>query len=175
MRARTIAIAAVACVAVLATAVATLLLARQGATQPSSPAPTGTLTSPAAGTSAGLAPTPTAAAAAPDSQTGPSGQPPVEIGQVLDAGNLDAELVIIYNRGELVNLSGWTLSDGEGVSFVFPDLTLFPGGEVRLRSASGASGPAVIYWGRMESAWGKGNPLTLRDAEGGTVDTYVVP
>jgi hypothetical protein len=175
MQERRLAIAAVVTVAVLATAAATFLLARQGTERASPTAPTGALASPAAGTTAPFTPAADGPTASPDPQPTTPSEPPVEIGQVLDAGNLDAELVILYNRAELVNMTGWTLADTRGDAFRFPDLTLFLGGEVRLRSTSGTSGPAVVYWGRTSPAWGSGDLLTLRDADGELVDTYVVP
>jgi hypothetical protein len=175
MRARRALVAAGTGTAVIAATVATILLARQGAgqatplfsvTMSASPLPTG----PA---SHSVSPgTPTAATTLHPT---PSSQPPVDIAQVVGAGNLEAELLVIYNRGDLVDLTGWTLSDTEGDSFIFPDLTLFPDGEVRVRSVSGSSGPAVVYWGRTRPAWQSGDLITLRDAEGTKVDAYLVP
>ncbi|MCS7178133.1 MAG: LysM peptidoglycan-binding domain-containing protein [Anaerolineae bacterium] len=104
-----------------------------------------------------------------------SGPPGVEIAGVLGAGDLARERVRLRNRGEVVSLEGWSLSDAGGDRYTFPRLVLFPGGEVTLHSGSGASGPTQLYWNRAAPAWQSGELLTLRDADGAVVDTYVVP
>lgn len=105
----------------------------------------------------------------------PSGPPLVEIGQVLGSGNLAAEVVIVRNRGGRASLEGWTLSDAEGNTFIFPALTLFEGAEVRVHSAAGTSTPTDLYWGRTTPAWNGGELITLRDAAGEVASTYIVP
>jgi LysM repeat protein len=121
-------------------------------------------------------PTPTAAPLLTPLPTLTLSTPPlVEIGQVLGSGDLTAETVVVRNRGGWASLEGWTLSDAEGNTFVFPALTLFEGAEVRVRSAAGTSTPTVLYWGRTTSAWNEGELITLRDALGNVVSTYIVP
>lgn len=105
----------------------------------------------------------------------PSGPPLVEIGQVLGSGDLAAEVVIARNRGGVVSLEGWTLADAQGNTFYFPSLVLFTGAEVRVRSTVGSSTPRDLYWGRANPAWNGGELITLRDAAGEVVDTYIVP
>ncbi len=105
----------------------------------------------------------------------PSGPPAVEIGGVLGAGDLARETVRLRNRGGIVSLEGWTLSDASGDSYTFPRLVLFPGGEITLHSGPGISTPTDLYWNRAAPAWQSGELLTLRNAEGDVVDTYVVP
>lgn len=105
----------------------------------------------------------------------PSGPPLVEIGQVLGSGDLAAEVVIARNRGGVVSLEGWTLADAQGNTFTFPSLVLFTGAEVRVRSTVGSSTPKDLYWGRANPAWNGGELITLRDAAGDVVDTYIVP
>ena len=105
----------------------------------------------------------------------PSGAPVIEIAQVLGSGDLMAEVVIVRNRGGASTLEGWTLSDTEGHTYTFPAITLFSGAQVRLHSAAGSSTPSDLYWGRVSPAWVGGALITLRDAEGNVVDTYIVP
>lgn len=105
----------------------------------------------------------------------PSGPPRVEIAGVLGAGDLAREVVRLRNRGGIVSLEGWTLSDSGGDRYIFPRLILFPGGEIDLYSGSGPSTPTRLYWNRSAPAWQSGELLTLRDREGEVVDTYVVP
>lgn len=105
----------------------------------------------------------------------PSGPPLIEIGQVLGSGDLAAEVVIVRNRGGVASLERWTLSDAEGNTFTFPALTLFTDAEVRVHSAAGSPTPSDLYWGRVAPAWSGGELITLRDAAGNVVDTYIVP
>jgi len=105
----------------------------------------------------------------------PSGPPLVEIGQALGCGDLAAEVVVVGNQGGVTSLEGWTLSDVEGNIFTFPALTLFTGAQVRVHSTVGNNTPGDLYWGRTEPAWNGGELITLRDAAGNVVDTYIVP
>jgi LysM repeat protein len=105
----------------------------------------------------------------------PSGPPVVEIGVVLGAGNLVTEMAVVRNRGGLANLEGWMLSDAEGNTFVFPALILFDEAEVRVHTSAGTSTPADLYWGRTNPAWSSGELITLHDAAGVTVNSYIVP
>lgn len=108
--------------------------------------------------------------------TSPPAEPPlVEMAGVVGAGDLAQETVRLRNRGGAVSLEGWSLADAGGDRFVFPRLVLFPGGEVTLHSGPGVSGPTDLYWNRTAPAWQSGELLTLRDAGGTIVDTYIVP
>lgn len=104
-----------------------------------------------------------------------SGPVAVEIAAVLGAGDLAREMVRLRNRGATVSLEGWSLSAASGSQFLFPRLILFPEAEVVLYSGAGESTPTRLYWGRTAPAWKSGELLILRNAEGETVDTYVVP
>lgn len=104
-----------------------------------------------------------------------SGPPLIEIGEVMGAGNLPAEMVTVRNRGGMASLERWTLSNAAGDTFVFPALTLFPNAQVRVHSAAGTDSPSDVHWGREEPAWSSGGVITLRDASGNVVDTHVVP
>jgi len=105
----------------------------------------------------------------------PSGPPLVEIGQVLGSGDAATEMVVVRNRGGMVSLEGWTLADAEGNIFTFPALTLFTDAKVRVHSTEGNSMPGDLYWGRANPAWNGGELITLRDAAGEVVDTYIAP
>jgi LysM repeat protein len=105
----------------------------------------------------------------------PSGPSVVEIWQVLSPNMLATETVIVHNRGGLASLEKWTLSDAEGNTFIFPALTLFTDGKVRVHSAAGENTPSDLYWGRASPAWHSGELMTLHDAGGNMVDTYIVP
>jgi LysM repeat protein len=104
-----------------------------------------------------------------------SGPPLVEIGQVLGSGDLPAETAIVRNRGGATSLENWTLSDAEGNTFVFPAITLFTDAEVRVHTAPGDNTPTDLHWGQVGPVWSGGELITLRDADGNPVDTYIVP
>ena len=133
--------------------------------------------SPTAGPSAEMSPEPTAAVTLPTPlpTLTPSGPPLIEIGQVLGAGDLAAEVVVVRNLGGVVNLEGWTLSDAEGNTFTFPTISLFADVQMRVHSTPGRSTPSDLYWGREIPAWNAGELITLRDETGNVVDTYIVP
>lgn len=104
-----------------------------------------------------------------------SGPSLVEIIRVLNAGDLADETLILENRGGTVNLEAWTLSTATGDTFAFPPLTIFTEATVQVHSANGEDAPRDLYWGREEPAWQVGELVTLRDADGNVVDTYIVP
>ncbi len=140
--------------------------------------PVGSPPTPTSGPSAEavLEPSPPAAPLpTPPPTPAPPGPPLVEIGQVLGSGNLAAEVVIVRNRGGAASLERWTLSDAEGNTFTFPALTLFTDAEVRVHSAAASPTPSDLYWGRVAPAWSGEELITLRDAAGSVVDTYIVP
>lgn len=120
------------------------------------------------------APTPEQAQGPPPTLT-PSGPPLVEIAQVLGAGDLASEVLIVRNRGGRADLEGWTLSGSGGSTFTFPALVLFEGGEVRVHSGPGSSTARDLYWARSTPAWGTGELITLHDDEGNAVGNYIVP
>jgi LysM repeat protein len=105
----------------------------------------------------------------------PSGPPLVQIEEATGIGNLEAETIALTNRGGKASLEDWTLSSPAGDPFIFPALTLFADGEVRVHSTTGDDTPRDLYWGRSEPVWQEGDLVTLRDADGNVVDTYIVP
>lgn len=144
----------------------TLVIPQDETTAPIAPASTDTSleTSPADGYDDAELPTLT-----------PSGPALVEISNVLNIGDPAAETIILENQGGTVSLEAWTLSATADDTFVFPPLTLFTGGTVQVHSANGEDAPSDLYWGRTEPAWEVGELVTLRDADGNVVDTYIIP
>ena len=105
----------------------------------------------------------------------PSGPPLVEVDSTEGVGSLDAEAVVLRNSGGATSLEGWALSTSTGETYVLPALTLFTDGEVRVHTGRGNDTPRDLYWGRDAPAWRAGGLVTLRDAGGNVVDTYIVP
>ena len=104
----------------------------------------------------------------------PGGPSLVEISEAVGIGTLESETITLSNQGGMVSLEDWTLSSTADEQFIFPALTLFPGGKVRVHSATGDDTPQDLYWDRTEPAWIEGELITLRDADGNVVDTYIV-
>ncbi len=100
----------------------------------------------------------------------------VTIRQIDSAGILDGEALVLINLGDKVNLAGWTLSDGEGHKYTFPDLTLLPNAEVHIHTTAGTNSAADLYWGQSQALWsGSGSIAYLRDTSGKLMATYRVP
>jgi LysM repeat protein len=100
----------------------------------------------------------------------------VTIREINQGGTLGQEQVVLTNIGAKVNLVGWTLADGEGHKFTFPDLTLLANAEVMVHTARGTSSAADLYWGQVETRWGaSGTVAYLRDPAGRLIATYRVP
>ncbi len=91
----------------------------------------------------------------------------VEIVRILKPGDITLEAVEIQNRGEAVNLLGWTLTDAEGNVFEFPEQLLFTDGIVTVYTRDGQDTPIVLFWGRSGAVWNVGtDAATLKNANG---------
>jgi LysM repeat protein len=100
----------------------------------------------------------------------------VTIREINNGGTLGQEQVVLTNIGAKVNLVGWTLADGEGHKFTFPDLTLLSNAEVKVHTGSGVNTAADLYWGQVDARWGAtGTVAYLRDPAGRLIATYRVP
>jgi hypothetical protein len=96
------------------------------------------------------------------------GEAIVKIGAVLAAGNLAEEVVSIVNTGTRpIALLGWRLSDAQGHTYTFGQVTLFgEGAAILVHTGRGQEGPGDLYWGFEEAIWEIGESVTLVDAEG---------
>ncbi|RME42458.1 MAG: lamin tail domain-containing protein, partial [Caldilineae bacterium] len=99
----------------------------------------------------------------------------VEITNVLGYGELEREMVVLYNRGPGVNLSGWMLTGSPVGDYTFPNLFLWNGGSVRVHTADGANTPTDLYWGATEPHWFSGNTVVLKNARGEVLSRYRIP
>jgi hypothetical protein len=91
----------------------------------------------------------------------------VEIVDVIAAGDITLEAVEIRNSGNTINMSGWTLSDGQGNTYVFPDeRRLFSNASVTINTRAGQNTPIVLYWGRDTAIFEAGDVVVLADSDG---------
>jgi LysM repeat protein len=127
---------------------------------------------------AGAVASATAAPPEPTTPAGPvTGELQVEITEVIGAGQVEEERVVITNLGErLADMQGWTLGDGQGNTYTFPNLRLWPGGNVTIHTRRGEDGnPAdSFYWGKLVAIWLPGKVATLEDASGEPVSSYAM-
>lgn len=122
-------------------------------------------------------PTPSTPTPFPSATPTPPGPVEVRIKEILAAGNLAREGVVLINRGRTVNLFGWTLSAaGTDTAYVFPRLTLAQEVPVTVYTMAGENTPQALHWGLDEALWvTPGMNVELRDAEGDLVATFAVP
>ncbi len=87
--------------------------------------------------------------------------------EVLSPGDPVKEVVYIANQGLYVRLAGWTLSNGRGATYTFPDLGLGGNGAaINVHTGSGTNTATDLFWGRAATAWETGDTATLQDATG---------
>lgn len=97
--------------------------------------------------------------------------------EILGVGDLQSERVHITNTGGvLADLEGWTLSDAEGNTYIFPNYRLWPDGNVTVYTGAGQDGSPLssLFWGRLEPVWSPGDAARLRDATGQVIATHGV-
>lgn len=106
-----------------------------------------------------LTPTITLAPTATDAQ--------VVIDQVVGAGDVTSEAVIIRNTGRTVDITGWTLRDLDGNVYTFAEQRLFDQGTIEVFSRVGQNTAPRKFWGRTEAVWGEpGDVAILSNAAG---------
>lgn len=121
--------------------------------------PEGTPAGPTITPSPTLTPTVTLAPTAANAQ--------VEIQEIIGAGDITTEAVILYNRGATVDLTGWTLRDLDGNVYTFPEGRLFNDSIIEIRTQVGQNTPVLKFWGLTRAVWGDmGDVVTLIDARG---------
>jgi LysM repeat protein len=124
-------------------------------------------------------PTPTLSPTVRITDTPPPSSTPVaaqagaqlEVVDVVSAGDITEEQIVIRNNSDgLVEIGGWTLEDGDGNTYTFPDYQMFGGRSVLLYTREGDNTPRALYWGLEQAIWGDPRQtITLRDRGGETV------
>ena len=108
--------------------------------------------------------------------TPPATEPEVVIRDILGAGVLADEAVLIFNGGRAVRMEGWTLTDAQENVYTFPNLFLGTGGSVRVHTGTGSNSATDLYWGRDAPIWGEpGDVTTLRDESSLVIGTFELP
>lgn len=105
-----------------------------------------------------------------------SGGVKADIVSVTGAGAIASESVVIQNNGEgVLLLSGWTLKDSQGSTYIIPQLTLYPGGTVQVHTRPGTDTAADLYWGLSAPVWESGELAALYDTQNIARAFYRVP
>lgn len=105
----------------------------------------------------------------------PEGAPQVVIRGAYEQGSLEDEFVYLENLGGVASMAGWTLDDGEGNTFTFPDFTLYNGGGVNIYTRAGTNSVINLFWGMDRPLWEPGKRISLRDSNGVVVSSFPVP
>ena len=99
----------------------------------------------------------------------------VRITNILGYGQLEDEMVIIFNQGPGVNLSNWKLTGPNETRYQFPNLFLWPEGSVRIHTAPGTNTASDLYWGQDQPRWLSGNTIFLLDTNDDVMSNYIIP
>jgi hypothetical protein len=107
----------------------------------------------------------------------PAPEAGVRVVGVLGPGDIASERVVIAQEGEgTLPLSGWTLEDQGGNSFVFPSIELTTNGsQVQIYTKAGTNAAGEVFWGLAEPVWKPGETVSLRDSSGTLRLTYQIP
>ena len=115
-----------------------------------------------------VTPTVTPTLVAPAATPLPTSTPPpfdelnVAIDEVIGAGTLSQETLVILNKGAGTSLSDWKLEGSPLAVFTFPDIFLFSGGSIRIHTAAGQNTPSDLFLGQGEAAWPPGTRNSLQ-------------
>jgi len=118
--------------------------------------------------------------AAPASNPSPTALPigtnTLEIQIVVGAGDLNLERVqLVSVAEEAINLQGWKITDEQHHEFVFPTLTIYPGGGLNLYTHSGVNTSVEVFWGLDKPVWSSGEMVKLLDGDGNLRTSYLIP
>ncbi len=89
---------------------------------------------------------------------------------------LDQEWIEIENRGaDPVELTGWALRD-ESTSnrYLFEEITIPPGGRIRLRTGAGADTATELHWDSPAGVWSNRGETALLLAPSGAIVDHLV-
>lgn len=111
----------------------------------------------------------------PTTSSSETGQGEVVINAIDGPGNLELEAVRLLNTGGEVSMAGWSMDDGQGNVFTFPDFTFYSTGAIDVHTRDGTNTTIDLYWGLDEPVWLPGTTIHLRDADGNLQSTFTIP
>jgi LysM repeat protein len=98
----------------------------------------------------------------------------VQIRGVSGSGDLATEAVFLLNSGGVAAMAGWSMDDGKGHVYRFPEFTLHSGA-VSVHTRSGTDTVIDLFWGLDQAVWTSGTIITLRDSSGSVQSTFTIP
>lgn len=99
----------------------------------------------------------------------------LEITAVIGAGDIEQEALFLTNAGAAaLKLKGWSVSDGRGHVYSFPDMTLKGHGTIILHTGVGQDDEVNLYWGLDTALWEEGTTVLIKDAGGRVVLQHAV-
>lgn len=106
-----------------------------------------------------------------------SGEGRIEVVGVRDPGTLENEAIEIVNEGiSEQSMEGWKIRDEDRNVYTFSKVVIFgEGAGVLIHTRTGSDTATDLFWGLAEPIWRSGETLTLWNAGGEAVATFVVP
>ena len=128
----------------------------------------------------GPSPTPTASPTPSPTLLPTSTLPPfdeinVAVSEVIGAGDLLQETLVILNQGAGTSLKDWKLEGSPLGPVIFPDIIIFSGGSIRIHTAAGQNTAGDLYLNQGEPAWPPGTTIILSDANNNEISRFTVP
>ena len=100
----------------------------------------------------------------------------VVIDKVIGAGVLENERVVLLRTGDgELPMAGWRLTDNQGNTYIFPQLTLYKDGAININSRTGQNSVVDLFWCLPAAIWSQGKVVSIYDAQNNLRATYTVP
>lgn len=101
---------------------------------------------------------------------------PIKIVTIVGVDDLATEHLQIQSVSpEALSLEGWRLETNDGLTYIFPKITLFEYGAVDLYTRAGINSVVALYWGRSTPVFQPGDQAVIYDGEGQVRATYSIP
>lgn len=99
----------------------------------------------------------------------------VVVSEVIGAGDLFQETLVILNQGAGTSLKNWKLEGSPLGVVTFPDIFLFSGGSIRIHTVAGENTASDLYLNQGEAAWPPGTTIILSNANNAEISRFTVP
>ncbi|MEZ4669297.1 MAG: lamin tail domain-containing protein [Anaerolineae bacterium] len=99
----------------------------------------------------------------------------VEIAEVVGAGSINTEGIVLRNNGSNVNLKGWTITTSSGNTYTFAERIFFSNGLVTIYSRVGQDTAIALFWNRTQPAFQAGDVVTLKNEQGQVQGSFRLP
>jgi LysM repeat protein len=150
---------------------------------PPTPLPEGAAIPPEPAATVGPSPTPTPSptpraptpTVLPTFTSAPFDEINVVVSEIIGAGDLFQETLVILNQGAGASLKDWKLEGSPLGVVTFPDIFLFSGGSIRIHTVAGENTASDLYLNQGEAAWPPGTTIILSNASNAEISRFTVP